>query len=258
MSDLQEKIIFRGIDGQECEQFIYAIRNRALAEGKQRNDEWMADVAAACLIDDALRWFETLDEEVQGSWKRLRPALLFQYPKLETRRGSVQSTSNGDLIPTPAAAPPLPAPIKNPPSEVCGRLKCAYVTQGGRSVKGWISQNPGRYDTCYVDESRNLALRVRYLRDLRRLETLNAMLPTCWLDHGISGPFDALKFVDIKDATKKGAIMWDVSPDNTVTSKAEKDGILQEVNLYITAGHIVFGQPSTKDCTAVQLTIEEV
>lgn len=39
----------------------------------------MADFAATCLVKDAMRWWSTLDEEVQGSWKLLRRAMLLKY-----------------------------------------------------------------------------------------------------------------------------------------------------------------------------------
>ncbi|KIO16666.1 hypothetical protein M407DRAFT_33678 [Tulasnella calospora MUT 4182] len=39
----------------------------------------MADFAAICMADDALAWWSALDEEVQGSWKLLREAMLTTY-----------------------------------------------------------------------------------------------------------------------------------------------------------------------------------
>jgi len=259
MSDLQEEILFKGIDGQECELFIHAIRKRALAEGKQRDDEWMADVAAACLIEDALRWFETLDEEVQGSWKRLRPALLSQYPKPETRRGSVRPTSNSDgVIPTPAAAPPLPAPINSSPPEIRGRLK--YVARGGLSPQGWIRRTP-ESGVCALTESSAEALQVRYLRDLRRLETVNAEIATQgWLGHGTFSSYDVLKFVEVNGAAKADPMKWDVSPDNSVTLRIGQDGMSQEVKIYVRRpGHVIaLSQPASHDYSAARLTIEAV
>ncbi|KAG8912131.1 hypothetical protein FRC01_005272, partial [Tulasnella sp. 417] len=73
---------FRGKDATECEDFISAIVKRAFAQGKQRDDQWMADFAANCMVNDAMRWWSKLDEEVQGSWKLLRRAMLSRYRQM--------------------------------------------------------------------------------------------------------------------------------------------------------------------------------
>lgn len=73
---------FRGKDAAECEEFIAAILKHAFAQGKQRDDQWMADFAATCLANDAIRWWSLLDEEVQGSWKLLRRAMILKYRPL--------------------------------------------------------------------------------------------------------------------------------------------------------------------------------
>lgn len=78
-------LVFRGIDGQECEEFIYMIRLRASAAGKVRDKEWTADIAGNAFIGDALRWYDQLGEDVQGDWKLLRRALLSKYPSTEVR-----------------------------------------------------------------------------------------------------------------------------------------------------------------------------
>ncbi|KAG9032125.1 hypothetical protein FS837_002797 [Tulasnella sp. UAMH 9824] len=70
---------FRGQHATECEDFMTAIVRRAFAQGKQRDDQWMADFAATCMVNDAMRWWGALDEETQGSWKLLRRAMLSKY-----------------------------------------------------------------------------------------------------------------------------------------------------------------------------------
>ncbi|KAG8920268.1 hypothetical protein FRC01_000848 [Tulasnella sp. 417] len=70
---------FRGQDATECEDFIRAISKHAFSQGKQRDDQWIADLAATCMANEALRWWGALDEEVQGSWKLLRRAMLSKY-----------------------------------------------------------------------------------------------------------------------------------------------------------------------------------
>lgn len=72
--------MFNGTDGSEAERFVTAIRRRAFALGKQKETVWIADYAATCFEGPAVRWFETLDDEVQEDWKLLRRALLQRWP----------------------------------------------------------------------------------------------------------------------------------------------------------------------------------
>jgi len=135
MSDHQQ-LLFRGNDGTECELFISAVRLKALGEGKARDNEWMADFAAACMVGPALRWFETLDEITQGDWRLLRRALLDKYP---------QSVSGG-IVPAAAAA------ASAPPSAAPGPLSTTNITStmrrgririesSGPFLRGYVSQN---------------------------------------------------------------------------------------------------------------------
>ncbi|KAG8906405.1 hypothetical protein FRC01_008035, partial [Tulasnella sp. 417] len=73
---------FRGKDLQECERFIAAINRRAHAEGKLRDDQWIADLVAICLSNGALIWWSLLDEETQGSWRLLRKAMISRFRPL--------------------------------------------------------------------------------------------------------------------------------------------------------------------------------
>ncbi len=75
-----EDLLFQGISGVECEHFIAAVRRVALSQGKQRDEAWIADFASSCFVNGALRWYETLSENVQHDWRQLRQALLAQYP----------------------------------------------------------------------------------------------------------------------------------------------------------------------------------
>ncbi|KAG9042482.1 hypothetical protein FS837_010811, partial [Tulasnella sp. UAMH 9824] len=67
---------FRGLDDAECEAFIRAVTAHALSEGKQHDDQWMADFASTCFTQAGLRWWDGLDEKDQRSWKLLRRAML--------------------------------------------------------------------------------------------------------------------------------------------------------------------------------------
>ncbi|KAG9020817.1 hypothetical protein FS837_007873, partial [Tulasnella sp. UAMH 9824] len=70
---------FSGKDSDECENFIAAVMRLAFAQGKQRDDAWIADFVASRLTKDALRWWIKLDEETQTSWKLLRRAMDLKY-----------------------------------------------------------------------------------------------------------------------------------------------------------------------------------
>ncbi|KAG8916518.1 hypothetical protein FRC01_003015 [Tulasnella sp. 417] len=74
-----DRLEFRGKDLKECEDFIAAINKQARAEGKFRDDQWIADLVGASMAGDTLIWWSSLDEEVRGSWMRLRKAMLSRY-----------------------------------------------------------------------------------------------------------------------------------------------------------------------------------
>ncbi|KAG8938732.1 hypothetical protein FRC04_007829 [Tulasnella sp. 424] len=77
--DKSDNPVFNGIDGLDCHQFIRLLRSKALKEGKQRDDEWIADHASVLFKGEALQWFEGLEDETQKNWKLLRRALLARY-----------------------------------------------------------------------------------------------------------------------------------------------------------------------------------
>lgn len=83
---VHDDIVFKGLDGTECEAFIRAVRKAAFSQGKQRDAQWMADFAETCFEGEALRWHQTLSDEVQTDWKLLQPALLAKYPAAEQPR----------------------------------------------------------------------------------------------------------------------------------------------------------------------------
>lgn len=76
--------MFLGRDGDECEGFIIAVTQKMFAEGKQMDvdDKYIAHFAGTKMKKKALRWFSTLDDDAQNSWKLLRKALLEKYPSL--------------------------------------------------------------------------------------------------------------------------------------------------------------------------------
>ncbi|KIO31783.1 hypothetical protein M407DRAFT_19296 [Tulasnella calospora MUT 4182] len=144
----EEWLSFSGAPEEKAAAFIQNLNRRAFAQGKSKDDEWLAQYAAACLSHDALVWYYDLAEEVQSSWRKLCPALLREFSKkpasppaanaalevesdimptatARSNRSSTPARSNRSSTParsnpTPAAAPaPAPAPaspaIRPPP-----------------------------------------------------------------------------------------------------------------------------------------------
>lgn len=83
MADSDWNALFEGRDGSECEKFILRVRQHGFEKDKAQDDRWTANFAATRIAGPAPRWYESLDDEVQESWKLLRRALLAQYPPLD-------------------------------------------------------------------------------------------------------------------------------------------------------------------------------
>lgn len=77
-----EPLHFSGPGAKECERFVAAVIKHAYEQGKLRDDAWMADFAATCMAEDALRWWSGLDREIRGSWELLRQAMFSKYQPL--------------------------------------------------------------------------------------------------------------------------------------------------------------------------------
>ncbi|KIO27387.1 hypothetical protein M407DRAFT_191060 [Tulasnella calospora MUT 4182] len=76
--------LFRGGSGEEAETFIRAVLDKAIDEGKRKDNEWIVMYAESCLAGEALRWYAHLDSDTQENWKKLQQALLVQYPRAGT------------------------------------------------------------------------------------------------------------------------------------------------------------------------------
>ena len=67
----------------DCEDFISAVNRWAFDEQKDEDDRLVARFAYSRMSGAVMRLYDTLDLEVQGSWRLLRQALLAQYPPPE-------------------------------------------------------------------------------------------------------------------------------------------------------------------------------
>ncbi|KIO23442.1 hypothetical protein M407DRAFT_27049 [Tulasnella calospora MUT 4182] len=74
-----ENFTFNGTEGMAYEEFLQRIRRVAFSQGRSRDPAWMADLAALHFSGAALRWYESLDQDVQHDWDRLRQAVVGKY-----------------------------------------------------------------------------------------------------------------------------------------------------------------------------------
>lgn len=87
MIDQPPSVIFKGLDLEEAELFIIAIRSLARNENKLDDDAWMADLASTCVRGRAMSWHAELDESCQRSWYLLVRAINAEWPH-ESRRAT--------------------------------------------------------------------------------------------------------------------------------------------------------------------------
>ncbi|KAG8854788.1 hypothetical protein FRB96_007317 [Tulasnella sp. 330] len=105
-----QEITFDGNESENVSLFLQNVKRVAFAQGRQRDDEWLADYVETCLIDDALEWYDTLDKDIQRDFSSLRTAMLERFRR---------STRIANMPLAPAAAAPrlISPPIPNPPPQ---------------------------------------------------------------------------------------------------------------------------------------------
>lgn len=140
---------FKGIDWEECNEFILAIRTRAFWEGKQRDPGWMADFAATNVSHKALLWHSRLPEDTRRDWSKLEAALLDRWALME-------DDDEPQNKPTPAAAPSLNGNDKSSRLHQ-GILKLVLDESG---TTHYVSFRNGS-DVCRWTNDANDAIRVR-------------------------------------------------------------------------------------------------
>ncbi|KAG8967566.1 hypothetical protein FRC05_001999 [Tulasnella sp. 425] len=156
--------LFHGRGGEEAEEFVHMIHERALDVGKQQDNEWIAAFVASSFVGDALRWYVSLDPGVQNDWKRLRQAILTQYP-----RGGA-GIASFITIPTPAPAA-LPAPPA-PPMVIRQRGRIRVVS-AARSNPYYVSKIPDGAGFVILTENISEILQVEYNPSSRDKQTLH-------------------------------------------------------------------------------------
>ncbi|KAG9017363.1 hypothetical protein FRB93_007477 [Tulasnella sp. JGI-2019a] len=116
MAPSLELLTFNGTDNEDVTLFVRDVKRVAMAQGRQRDQEWMVDYVESCLGGQAMRWFSQLDvdsdDQAPLSWRALRQGLLNRF-----------------------GAPPPP-----PPSIIS---KFGTTTVGSSSpIKSEVSQSP--------------------------------------------------------------------------------------------------------------------
>ncbi|KAG8911813.1 hypothetical protein FRC00_005779, partial [Tulasnella sp. 408] len=160
---LQYQPLFRGESGKEAEKFVQTIYRRAREAGKQGDNRWIMDFVPTCLAGNALTWYASLDQSARAEWVLFQKAIFAQYPRED---GLDSPFSTFSIIPTPAAAAPIPRP---PDATERGRIRL-FMDSG--SVQYYISKKITRNGFFCVTNSLDGALEVEHdgtPKDLKRL-----------------------------------------------------------------------------------------
>jgi len=139
-------LVFKGTSGEECEEFISAVRRKAFAEGKQLDNQWIAQFAAISFSGKALRWHNGLDEATRQDWGLLEKAMLLEYTsddKEKKDKGDNQGSSSSAATVAPAKSKKKKShKEKEAPEEVVKfRAKVQGISPG--ILPGYIRAYPG-------------------------------------------------------------------------------------------------------------------
>ncbi|KAG8944256.1 hypothetical protein FRC04_002052 [Tulasnella sp. 424] len=76
---LDENFEFTSTEGMPYQEFLERIHRVATNQGRSRDSAWMADLAALHFSGAALKWYESLEGDVQEDWHLLRKAIAQKY-----------------------------------------------------------------------------------------------------------------------------------------------------------------------------------
>jgi len=100
---------FTGAGGDiECQVFINSIRQHALAVGKSRDPNWMADFAASRFWYGAFSWYNNLPQRTRGNWDSLVNALCEEY--MSSAANQLRLRASISIVSTPTPAEPSGSP----------------------------------------------------------------------------------------------------------------------------------------------------
>ncbi|KAG9027346.1 hypothetical protein FS837_004306 [Tulasnella sp. UAMH 9824] len=147
--------IFCGESGKEAEKFVFWIRQRARNAGKLEDPQWIATFASPFFAGRALRWYSSLQMNVQKDWNALQRAIFMQYPR-EGEGGEESS-----IIPTP------PSAIVTSPAFKAHRRGYIKLIMNNDSKSYYLSKNRHSDGFLLVGTSLDNALEVEYREDDR-------------------------------------------------------------------------------------------
>jgi hypothetical protein len=87
ISPADDPLVFRGLNRQECEEFVFAIHQRAT---DLRDPKGTASLAALCFSGKSLEWYMTLDDRIKNHWGLLAKALFREYGGYQRQRPTPQ------------------------------------------------------------------------------------------------------------------------------------------------------------------------
>ncbi|KAG9020522.1 hypothetical protein FS837_008133, partial [Tulasnella sp. UAMH 9824] len=137
---------FDGNEGLSSHELVQQVQRAAFQQGKQRDDEWVADFAATSFSGEALEWYVSLDEETQTSWRKLRAGLIQRWPVNPER------TASGAAYLDPAATP-RPTLYRAPAEPPFGLIK---VQRDNKVDMGYLA--PGTKGRCIIQTEAAKAL----------------------------------------------------------------------------------------------------
>ncbi|KAG8896589.1 hypothetical protein FRB99_008822 [Tulasnella sp. 403] len=257
---------FSGSGGEECEEFISAVRHYAFELGKQRDNQWIADFASTAFSGDALRWFMTLDVTVQGDWRLLAKALLEKYSSLpESPRVHRRMTLPSAMIPTPAAAAPtLPRTTAlTPQRPIQGTIHVLVENEPERN--GLLSRFLNPYGWHVPTQSPQDAIRVSAIPFGKyvKMKFINSPTSFDWLGLTWNRPrpiepanhlapdaiFSAVArpFAAVAKSTSKSyeghteVALWDIASDGRMTLIwSDEKAVLWDLSIRINSADVLF------------------
>lgn len=232
---LNGDIIFYGIDGGEAEQFIRSITKMAHEAGRYRDNDWIIERAEVALAGDALRWYIELDQDIQTDWKRLQKAIMQRYPPPAQRIFST-NIQKPLTIPTPAAAPPMPA---GAPKASRKELFCLRLLYGNAITSYYLGLYQG---DLVVTSKRGEAVvvfhdsRMNELRVAKQINEPGSRIAVKWFNSMLGGPDSIadegrLELVDEQGRSlsqrpvpaKLSSYSWKLQAQNLLKSIAPED-----------------------------------
>ncbi|KAG9017360.1 hypothetical protein FRB93_007474 [Tulasnella sp. JGI-2019a] len=151
---------FSGGDGEDVTIFVRDVKRIAIAQGHQRDQEWIVDYVESCLDGQAMRWFSKQDPDgpIMSSWHTLRQGLLDRFTEPPSRfipqpAPAAALPRAQALRPSPAAAitdtppvtrtlsrqPPMAHTVPSQPVKM-GRIKLHWTRKGDVCYIYWLAE----------------------------------------------------------------------------------------------------------------------